>query len=121
MGTRDEPLTPFEVERQLLRLADQLDVATEDLIDAETEFVHRSRESELALAHARGLVTGDGVKRTVQEKEDSALQYCERERYALDLALIAVKASRAQVNNLRTQVDIIRSIGTSVRASMEMT
>jgi hypothetical protein len=38
----------------------------------------------------------------------------------LNSAEATVKAARANAQRIRTQVDIARSIGTSVRASLEM-
>lgn len=117
-----EPLlTPYEVERKLLSLSDALDESTEDLIEAETHYVTTKRALEMSLARARVELARDGERRTVQEKDDSALLACEPERVSFDAAEIWVRGSKAQVNKLRAQVDIIRSIGTSVRASMDIT
>lgn len=119
-----EPLlTPYEVERKLLALSDALDRATEDLIEAESNLTSARRNYEMAMARARVSLAKDHTESrlTVQEKADLALLNCEDERVVMDAAEIWAKGSKAQVANLRAQVDIIRSVGTSVRSSIEMT
>jgi hypothetical protein len=118
-----EPLmTPYEVERRLLELSKEVDEATDDLIEAETAFVISKRNLELALARARVEIAKEhtDAKLTVQEKADIALLKCEEQHLVADADDIWVKGSKARVNALRSQVDIIRSIGTSVRSSMDM-
>jgi len=118
-----EPLmTPYEVERKLLELSRDIDEATEDLIEAETAFTSSKRSLEMALARARADISEQyrNDKLTVQEKADIALLKCEQQVIQADAHEIWVKGSKARVNALRTQVDIIRSIGTSVRSSMDM-
>lgn len=119
-----EPLmTPYEVERKLLALSDALDQATEDLIEAETAYTLSKRDLEMGLARARvdNSYANADRKMTVQEKEDKALLACSDLVRQADADEIWVKGSKAQVIKLRAQVDIIRSIGTSVRASMDIT
>ena len=76
----------------------------------------------MALARARTDLSENPAdkKYTVQEKADLALLKCEPILAQADADEIWVKGTRMQVENLRTQVDIIRSIGTSVRSSMDM-
>jgi hypothetical protein len=119
-----EPLmTPYEVERRLLELSREIDDATEDLIEAETAFTISKRDLEMALARARVEIAKEYTheKLTVQEKADIASLKCEEQILLADADEIWVKGSKARVNALRTQVDIIRSIGTSVRSSMDIT
>lgn len=116
-------MTPYEVERKLIRLSQALDIATEDLIEAESAWTTSKRIMELAMARARIEIAQqivDGHKFTVQEKQDMALIACDEEIAQADADEVWVKGTKAQVNNLRAQVDIIRSIGTSVRSSMEI-
>jgi hypothetical protein len=118
----DPLMTPYEVERKLLELSKEIDEATEDLIEAESAWVASKREMEMALARCRVEIAKQGLepKYTVQEKADFAMIACEREIIQAEADEIWVKGSKARVNALRTQVDIIRSIGTSVRSSMDM-
>lgn len=118
-----EPLfTPYEVERKLLALADALEAATSDLTEAEAAWVISKRNLELALARARVSLAKDHSESrlTVQEKADLALLNCQEELHQADADEIWVRGSKAQVANLKTQVDIIRSVGTSVRSSMDI-
>lgn len=117
-------MTPYEVERKLFHLSHDLDAATEDLVEAESEWVLAKESLNQALARARVNIAKEyanaSPKFTVQEKDDMALLACPDESTRAAAAEIWVRGTRAQVNNLRSQVDIIRSIGTSVRASMDM-
>ena len=60
------------------------------------------------------------MKLRVGDVADKALLECENEWRELQVAEALVKAARANTNRVRTQVDIARSIGTSVRASLEV-
>jgi hypothetical protein len=60
-----------------------------------------------------------GYKVTVAEVEDEALLRCQDELLALNGAEAVVKAMRANMVRVRTQIDIARSLGTSVRAAFE--
>jgi hypothetical protein len=118
-----EPLlTPYEVERRLLHLSQELDAATQDLVEAEAAFTTSKRVLEMALARARVDIARENsdARLTVQEKGDIALIKCEEQVLQADADEIWVRGTKAQVANLRTQVDIIRSIGTSVRSSMDI-
>jgi hypothetical protein len=60
------------------------------------------------------------MKLRVGDVADKALLEVEQEWFNLQTAEALVKAARGNANRVRTQVDIARSIGTSVRASMEV-
>jgi hypothetical protein len=62
----------------------------------------------------------NGKNYTVQEREDMALLDNQPAFTQLNLMEARVKASRANVNRIKTQVEIARSIGTSVRTSMDL-
>lgn len=116
--------TPVSVERQLIKLSKALDDATAALMDAERAYPQAKADLELALAEARMKVGARwaerGYKATVQEREDEALLSCRDEARALAILEGSLKAYRANVKRLETQVDIARSVGTSVRSSMEV-
>lgn len=110
-------VTPLKVEHKLLKLSNELDASHEELVLAEQNYHNIKADCEIALAKAR--LSYREAKR-VQEIEDYALVACENLVRKLAIAEAVAKASRANANRLRIQVDIVRSIGTSVRASMEI-
>jgi hypothetical protein len=57
---------------------------------------------------------------TVQDVEDAAILQCEMDLTAFNASEAVVKAARANIVRVRTQIDIARSVGTSVRSSMEI-
>lgn len=115
-------LTPMQVEQRLLELAAELDDATKELVTAEHDYHAAKAHYEIAQARTRlglgGIV--DGARMTVQEKEDRALMETQSERMFLAEAEAGVRAQRAILDRVKTQIDITRSIGTSVRHSMEI-
>lgn len=116
-------VTPMSVEKRLVQLSGELDVAITDLVSAEHGYYQAKGAYEVAVAKAR-LSVGEkfaaaGTKATVQEKEDEATMRTQEELLALCAAEAIVKSARANVKRLEIQVDIARSVGTSVRASME--
>jgi alanyl-tRNA synthetase len=105
-------LTPERVEARLYELSKEIDVAHEELVKAEKAY-HDSK--------ARFEINGmNNLKLRVGDVADKALTECATEWLQLQQAEALVKAARANANRVRTQVDIARSIGTSVRASLEV-
>lgn len=113
-------ITPEKVETRLYELSKEIDNAHEDLVKAE-KFYHTSKAVfEIAIAKARINIGMNNLKLRVGDVADKALIECEKEWIDLQTAEALVKAARANSNRVRTQVDIARSIGTSVRASMDV-
>jgi hypothetical protein len=113
-------ITPEKVETRLYDLSKEIDNAHEDLVKAE-KFYHTSKAVfEIAIARARINIGMNNLKLRVGDVADKALIECEKEWIDLQTAEALVKAARANSNRVRTQVDIARSIGTSVRASMDV-
>ena len=117
-------LVPQQVERRLIELSKELDVVVQECTEAEQKF-HKAKGSyEIGMARARLAVAQSladyGAKATVQEKEDHAILDTVDEMWCLSESEVLVKAARQNVNRIRTQVDIARSVAASVRSSMEM-
>lgn len=117
-------VTPGQVERRLRQLSDELDDSHKDLVEAENNYATVKAEYEIALAKARislaSKSTPSGKNYTVQEREDMALvenQDLHREMGAADAI---VRASRANAVRVKTQIDLARSLGTSVRAGFDL-
>ena len=117
-------VTPMQVEERLRVLGKELDDAHADLVAAERLYFESKANYEVGVAAARIRVGSRyaerGVKATVQEKEDQALMEVAELLRAYYTAEAVVKAARANSVRVRTQIDIARSVGTSVRASLEM-
>lgn len=120
----EPPVTPHAVERRLLDLGRELDTAHEELVQAESDYFNAKATYEVTMARTRMSVASEyatlGVKATVQEKEDAALVRVADEVFALGVAEAKVRAARGNVARVRTQVDICRSVGTSVRTSLDL-
>lgn len=116
-------ITPMQVERRLLQLSKELDEATQMLHNAEHGYMDSKTTYELAAAKARmhhkQRAINRGIKATVQEIDDESLLACREELTMLNTTEAIVRSARANLARIRTQIDIARSIGTSVRASME--
>ena len=113
-------VTPLQVEQRLVELSKEIDEAHVDLVEAENEYHISTAKYELAMAKSRIKNSHTDMKMTATMREDQALIENETLHTRVALAEAQVKASRANVNRLRTQVDITRSVGTSVKASLEL-
>ena len=112
-------VTPQAIEKRLVDLSKEIDEAQRFLDEAETEYFNAKGACEIALAEARLGIVKDGLKMTVQEKEDVATVKCAVLIRAVYASEAKVRAARGNATRVRTQIDIARSIGTSVRASMD--
>ncbi len=119
-----EVITPAQVENRLFNLSLEIDKAQEQLDRAEEQYVTTKAQYEISIAKARialaGEVGSNNKALTATEKEDKALVANEDMHLIVASAEILVKAARANVSRIKTQVDITRSIGSSVRSSMEV-
>ena len=113
-------VTPAQVEQRLIALSKELDDAHKFLDDSEMEYFTAKSDCEIALATERIALTKSGLKFTVQEKEDIALTTCQDQVRRLGVAEAKVRAARGNAQRLRAQVDITRSIGTSVRTALDV-
>jgi uncharacterized protein with von Willebrand factor type A (vWA) domain len=111
-------VTPQGIENRLVTLSKEVDESHKYL--EESEFAYHNAKSNYEIGIAKARLSFAGEKFRVQDVQDMALVRCEREYKALNAAEATVKAARANATRIRTQVDIARSIGTSVRASLEM-
>jgi len=110
----------MQVEKRLLDLSKEIDEAHKELTAAEQTY-HVSKASyEITMARGRMEVSDMGVKINVATREDMALIKNSEAYMNLSIAEATVKAARANVQRIRTQVDIARSISVSVRASMDI-
>lgn len=113
-------ITPMQVEKRLTDLSREIDEAHKDLVDAESKYHTAKANYELAMAKSRISVSHPDKKMTSALREDVALIENEELHMHLAIAEATVKAARANVNRIKTQVDIARSISVSVRSSIEL-
>jgi len=120
-----EIITPAMVEQKLRGLSKEVDEAHKVLVEVETIYHSVKAEYEISMAKSRiTLATKsapNGKNYTVGEREDLALVQNEELHKDLSIIQARVLASRANTNRLKMQVDIARSVGTSVRTSMDLT
>ncbi len=114
-------ITPEMIERRLKELSKEVDQSHTDLAEAERNYFETKAKYELSLAHARlSVANKKDMKVTVSDKADLALVATEELHMKMATAEALVRAARANASRIRTQVDIARSIGTSVRTSMDL-
>lgn len=117
-------VTPAQVEQKMIALSKEIDIAQTQLDQAETRYAEIKAKHELGLAKSRlNMATRkneSGKALTATEKDDLALVENEDTHLLLASAEAIVKASRANASRLKTQVDLARSIGSSVRSAMEI-
>ena len=111
-------ITPAQVEAKLIALSRSVDEAHDELTAAEYRYSIAKAECELALARFR--LNSREVKMTVQVRDDLSTVENENSIKELAIAEALVKSARANVSRLRTQVDIARSVGTSVRTGVDV-
>jgi hypothetical protein len=114
-------VTPQMIEQKLRALSHEVDESHKDLAEAEHLYYTTKAKYELALAHGRLSLSGkQDTKLTVSDKADMALVSAEDLHLKMAIAEATVRAARSNASRIRTQVDIARSVGTSVRTSMEL-
>ena len=113
-------VTPQQVEARLVALSKEIDESHVELAAAERKYQYAKAEFEVESAKARLAIADSGSRGTVKEREDHALIRVADLRFALAAAEAVVKSSRENANRLRTQVEIARSIGTSVRSALAL-
>jgi hypothetical protein len=114
-------ITPQMIEQKLRDLSKEVDQSHKDLAEAEQVYFTTKAKYELALAHGRLSFAGKSdVKLTVSDKADMALISAEDLHLQMAIAEAMVRAARSNAQRIRVQVDIARSVGTSVRTSMEL-
>ena len=117
-------VTPVSIENRLVTLSKEVDEAHSELIEVESHYYSMKSQYEIALAKSRlrfaSISSPTGKNYTIGEREDLALVENETLHLQMGNAEALVKSTRANAARIRTQVDIARSIGTSVRASLEI-
>jgi len=116
-------VTPAQIEKRLYDLSKEIDDSHSELVEVESHYHSYKAQYEIAIARSRMLYSAKssptGKNYTVSEREDMALLENDELHIRVAMAEAQVKAARANASRIKTQVEIARSIGTSVRSSME--
>lgn len=117
-------VTPQQIEQRLYDLSKEVDLAHKDLTETEMKYHSGVAEYEISMARSRlelaGKSSPGGRNYTVAEREDMALVANAEKHIAINQIEALVKASRANVKRIETQVKIAQSMSASVRSSMEL-
>ena len=116
-------VTPAQIEKRLYDLSKEIDESHSELVEVESHYNSFKAQYEIAMARSRMIYatksSPTGKNYTVTERDDMALLENEELHLRVAMAEAQVKAARANANRIKTQVEIARSIGTSVRSSLE--
>jgi hypothetical protein len=117
-------VTPAQIEKRLYDLSKEIDESHSELVEVESHYNSYKAHYEIAVAKSRmefsTKSSPTGKNYTVSEREDMALIANEELHLRVAMAEAQVKAARANASRIKTQVEIARSIGTSVRSAMEV-
>jgi hypothetical protein len=117
-------VTPAQIEARLYALSKEIDDCHADLVESEASYNRIKSAYELAMAKSRMTyatkTSATGKNYTVQERDDLALLDNEKLHMQIGFAEATVKAARANASRIKIQVEIARSIGTSVRTSLDL-
>lgn len=120
----NQVVTPQQIENRLYQLSKEVDQAHAELVECEMKYHIAVAEYEIGLAKSRlelaGRSSPSGRNYTVGEREDMALIANQEKHLIISVEEAKVKAARANVARLQTQVKIAQSMSASVRASMEV-
>jgi hypothetical protein len=120
----NQVVTPQQIEARLYALSKEVDEGHENLVQAEQAFHQMTAEYEVAMARSRiswaSKSSPTGKNYTVGEREDMAIIENAEQHFMIATVEAQVKAARANVQRLKTQVEIARSMSASVRSSMEL-
>ena len=117
-------VTPVQIEKRLYDLSKEIDESQAYLEQTEREYFETKAQYEISLAKTRleyaSKSSPTGKNYTVGEREDMAILINEALHFKMASTEAAVRSARANVARIRTQVDIARSIGTSVRTALDL-
>lgn len=117
-------VTPAQIEKRLYDLSKEIDSSFNELVETESSYNAYKAQYEIAMAKSRmeyaAKSAPNGKNYTVVERDDLALLDNQDLHLKVAISEAQVKAARANATRIKTQVEIARSIGTSVRTSMDL-
>ena len=120
MSDEFQPLTPVQIEQQLRLLSRRLEESQKEAERVEGAYGHAVYEFEKKKARLVLELKAGTEKFTVAETEATVLIEADVERWAVVEAEIAKNINRTNIQKLRTQSELARSVAVSVRTSMGM-
>lgn len=112
-----EILTPAKIEERLYQLSKELDLAHKERVNDENVYYLAKSEYEVGLAKARLALMKSTEKMNADEKNAQVTVDCEEQVRAMNIADAKLKASRANLERIKVQADIARTLSASVRES----
>jgi hypothetical protein len=108
--------TPMQLINELNMLSDDLDHATEDMINA--DYHATDAEQKYRMAYAKAFLEAQG---TVQQKEQITVIATSTERYDMEIAKQILRASKANVDSIKSRIEVSRSLSALTRSEMALT
>jgi hypothetical protein len=105
----------ISIARDLSLLSADLDQATQDMIEADVHVVET--EHAYKVAYARAFMSASGA---VASRETVALLETEKERWDSEVAKSVLRASKLQLDAVRTRIDVARSLSAMTRSEMAL-
>ena len=117
-------VTPAQIEARLYALSKEIDLAYEELVQAEADYHYAKADYEVKMARSRmhyaSVSSPTGKNYTIQERDDMALLDNSDAHFHMNIVETRVKAARNNAARIRVQVDLTRSMSASVRTSMDV-
>jgi hypothetical protein len=101
--------------KELNMLSDDLDQATEDMINA--DFHATDAEQKYRIAYAKAFLEAQG---TVSQKEQLTVIATSTERYDMEIAKQILRAAKANVDSVKNRIDVGRSLSALTRSEMAL-
>ena len=110
---RSSPITPIEIEDNMVRLVEELEDHTEAF---EVLAVDQSKkEARYKSAWAQAYLAANG---SIKERESWADYKLSDEYYEVKIADALLKAKKEKLNSIRTALDSLRTLAANVRAQI---
>tara|TARA_B100000029_G_scaffold516042_1_gene626365 strand:- start:2058 stop:2393 length:336 start_codon:yes stop_codon:yes gene_type:complete len=110
---RSSPISPVEVEDNIIRLVDELEEHTEAF---EVLAVDQSKkEAKYKSAWAHEYLSANG---SIKERESWADYKQADQHYEVKIADALLKAKKEKLNSIRTALDSLRTLAANVRAQV---
>lgn len=106
-----DPITPHEVESEIMRLNALLDRASVEMKNRG----NARTDAKLKMDHGLARAVIDAQGRSIEERKAKAHVACEALIDAYEVAEQAYKNARDAAHNIRAQLDALRSINANVR------
>lgn len=108
-------MNPNEVVAQLAQLARDLDANVSALEDAERDAVRARHDADLA--QSRAFLAAQG---SVEQRKHEAFVACERLLSEAEVAEAVVRHLKRRADAIRVRIDVGRTVGSTLRAEMQL-